>query len=1093
MPDLPMGTVTFLLTDVEGSTRLWEDAPDAMEKAVARHDELMAAIVEANGGVLLKHKGEGDSTFCVFHRATDAIAAALASQRALASEGWSTPTPIRVRAGLHSGEAELRDNDYYGQTVNRCARLRSIGYGGQVLLSQTTADLVRDVLPDGSSLRDLGPQRLKDLARAEQVFQLCHPDISEEFPALRSLDRLPNNLPIQLTSFVGREREVDEVAELLSKTRLLTLTGAGGCGKTRLALHVAADVLDAYADGVWVADLAAVTDPDGVLRQVAAAVGVREEGTGGVGSIGGDAAGQTTALNDRLINSLRSRRLLLVMDNCEHLVAACAQVADILLRACPELHVIVTTREPLGVAGEVAWRVPSLGTPDPKHVPEPDELARFEAVKLFCDRAEAARPGFVLTPEDGEAVALICHRLDGIPLAVELAAAKVHALTTKQIAERLGNRFRLLTGGSRTALARQQTLRALVDWSHELLDDNERALLRRLSVFSGGFTLEAAEELCASGDVETEDVLELVMSLVRKSLVQMDELESGARYRLLETIRQYAREKLLESGEVEELRARHREYFLRLAEAAEPELRRHEQAQWLETLELEHDNLRSAIEWSLDEPNGAEAALRLAGSLRGFWDTRGHLTEGRRWTESALAVDGAASPGARAKALKGAGALAGGLGDNDTARRYLDESLVLYRELDDRGAICDVLRITGFVAANTGDHETQGRLTQEALELAREIGDGGRTALCLNNLGVVAVSRGDWTTARPLMTEALGLLREAGDMAYAITPLRNLGLFASLLDGDKDTARSQFEEALEIARRIGAKADTLSCLHSLGDLAAAEDDYGLARSLFEQALTVAREVGIKGWMGSPLDGLGDVAMAVGEYEEARAFKEEYVAIRREIGEDPETAVALFNVGWVHGFEGDWTGAEAKFEESLALFGEDSLMRWVPYAGLAYVALSTGDLDNARAQAEASLECARKMGVPTVVGLALRTLGTVLCERGELTAAREALRESLELLSRAISRGQVVLNIEAIASLAASEGDSERAARLFGAADSHRKAIGFVYPPGLLQLQAPSVERTRTALGDTAFETAWSDGGSMSFEDAVTYALDSESA
>jgi predicted ATPase/class 3 adenylate cyclase len=602
MPELPTGTVTFLLTDVEGSTRLWEQHPAEMRAATARHDALVEETVGGNGGVLVRPRGEGDSRFAVFARASDAVAAAAALQVALDAEPWPTPTPLRVRMALHTGEADLRDGDYYGAAVNRCARLRSIAHGGQVLLSQTTLDLVRQALPKGGSLRDLGDHALADLTLPERVFQMLHPALPTDFPPLKSLDAYPNNLPPQLTSFVGRERELAELKERLKTTRLLTLTGTGGCGKTRLALQVAADRADAFADGVWLIDLAPLVDSLLLPQAIAAVLGVREV--------------PGRPLMATLADSLRGRNLLLVLDNCEHLLGACAQLADALLRACPRLRILATSREILGLSGEIAWRVPSLRQPDPLQPPTAASLAQSEAAQLFLDRALAVLQTFAVTDQSAPAIAQICWRLDGIPLAIELAAARVRVLTAEQIAERLDERFRLLTGGSRTALRRQQTLRALIDWSYDLLSASEQAFFHQLSVFAGGWQLEAAERVCACDSDEAITVLDLLTALVDKSLVVIESGVDGVpRYRLPETLREYARERLVASGEDARTHATHAAYYLSLVESIRQTWEPSRQGVARSQLRREQDNLRAALLWTREHPDadiGSRVAVALA-------------------------------------------------------------------------------------------------------------------------------------------------------------------------------------------------------------------------------------------------------------------------------------------------------------------------------------------------------------------------------------------------------------------------------------------------------------------------------------------------
>jgi predicted ATPase/class 3 adenylate cyclase len=643
-PSLPTGTMTFLFTDIEGSTRLWAQQPEAMDPAVSRHFALAAEIVVQHDGIVVKHRLEGDSLFAVFPRALDAVAAAAALQRALHAEPWPAAISLRVRIAVHTGDAVVRDGDYLGAVVNRCARLRSAAHGGQVLLSSVTQELVRGHLSQGLSLRDLGAHRLKDQLEPEHIFQLLHPDLPADFPPLRSLQAFVHNLPRQLTSFIGRDGEMAEIKQLLSKTALLTLTGAGGCGKTRLALQVAADVLEEFEEGVWLVELAALADSTLVPQTVAAALGVREE--------------PGRPLTETLIDYLRPRQVLLLLDNCEHLLSASAQLADTSLRACPRLRVLVTSREGLGIAGETTYRVPSLSLPDLQHLPPVAALSQFEATRLFVDRAAAAVPSFTLNEQNAPSVAEVCYRLDGIPLAIELAAARVKALPVEQITRRLDDRFRLLTGGSRAALPRQQTLRATIDWSYDLLSEAERMLLRRLSVFAGGWTLEAAEAVGAGEGINDDEVQELLTTLVEKSLVLYEEQRGEARYRLLETVRQYSRERLLESGEMQVVCSRHASFYLNFAEQAEPELRRSDQVGWLNRLDVEHDNLRAALEWSLLGDNQGEVGLRLAGALWWFWLVRSHFTEGRNWLDAAVsrAVDAPAPD--QVKVLNGAAYLA---------------------------------------------------------------------------------------------------------------------------------------------------------------------------------------------------------------------------------------------------------------------------------------------------------------------------------------------------------------------------------------------------------------------------------------------------
>src|SRR6202050_4476798 len=684
---VPTGTVTFLLTDVERSPLLWEERGEVRAGVMARCHDLLAETMQARGGVLPEEQGEGDSAVGVFVRASDAVACALDLQLALRSEPWPEGVDLRVRVALHTGEAVLRDaRNYTGPSIHRCARLRAIGHGGQMLLSRSTYELVAGALPDGVSVRDLGAprvrdlgaHRLRDLARPEQVYQLCHADLGDDFPALRSLSALPNNLPVQLTSFVGREAEIAEVRELLRRSRLLTLTGAGGSGKTRLPLQVAAETLDDHPDGVWWVDLAPISDSALVASEVAGALSIREF--------------PSQPVIDTLTAQLAERRCLIALDNCEHLLGACAELAATLLEACPGVVILATSRESIGVEGEQSWRVPSLQVPEAELARA--ALAEVEAIQLFCDRARQVRPNFRLVDANAQAVATICRRLDGIPLAIELAAARVRLLTPQEIADAMRERFVLLTGGSRTAMPRQRTLEASVDWSHDLLSAAEQTLFRRVSVFAGGWTLDGVEAVCAGAGLEVVEILDLLASLVDKSLVQVEEQGVKTRYALLETVRAYARQKLSDAAEAVLVRNQHLDYHLRLAESAQPDLFGARLEQWLEPLTTELDNFRAALAWAVDAGR-VDEALRLAAALWLFFEARGHWREGRGHLESALAGEGASGL-PRAKAL----VAVGHIGTIATAwvatRRFAEAALAIGREVGDERTVGRALDLLGW-------------------------------------------------------------------------------------------------------------------------------------------------------------------------------------------------------------------------------------------------------------------------------------------------------------------------------------------------------------------------------------------------------------
>lgn len=601
---LPAGVVTFVFSDIEGSTRLWETDAEGMGRSLARHDEVARTVIERNHGIVFKHTGDG------FGAAFDSVSAGLAAAAqvaaAMAEEPWEGPA-LSSRIGVHSGEAEPRDGDYFGPTVTRTARLMDAGNGGQIVVSEATRRLVGDQPPPGMTFVAVGEHRLKDLGEPVTISRLVGVGADDD-RELRTLERAPHNLPIQLSRFIGREGEIKKLADLVRESRLTTLTGIGGVGKTRLSLQVAAEVLDGFSDGVWFVELAPLAEPGLLPDTVANALSVPQD--------------STTTAERRVHKFLAKRQALLIIDNCEHLIDDVARFVDTVLRVCPDVHVLATSREGLGVTGERLWRVPSLRV---------DEDAA--AVELFAERARLVQPSFTIVDDNLTAVAEICVRLDGIPLAIELATARLKMLSVEQIAQLLGDRFRLLTGGSRTAVERQRTLRAMMDWSYDLLSDPEQALLRRLSVFSGGFTYEAAEDVCAGEAMPSFEVLDLLGRLVEASLVAF-ESEPRPRYRLLETVRQYALDKLFAAGETEEARLRHAEFFRGASRAIAASLDRGDFGQ-VDPATDDLDNFRSALTWATESQHG-EIAIEIACNLRPYFWSKVMYRESLRWITAAL-------------------------------------------------------------------------------------------------------------------------------------------------------------------------------------------------------------------------------------------------------------------------------------------------------------------------------------------------------------------------------------------------------------------------------------------------------------------------
>lgn len=907
MPDPAQRVVTFLFTDIEGSTRLWEEHPDAMREALARHDDLLRGCIEGHGGRVFKTAG--DAFWAVFPTAVSAVETGIAVQSRLPTVVVRTPEgerPVRVRMALHSAVAEERDGDFFGPPVNRTARLLAVGHGGQVLLSGAAQERVRDHLPAAAALLDLGEHRLKDLGEPERVFQLLHPELTRDFPPLRSLDNpeLKHNLPLPATRFIGRERELANVKALLRSSRLLTLTGPGGTGKTRLALQAAADRLDENPDGVWVVELAGLSDPALVPAAVAAALRLRE------------APGRPVL--ETLTDHLREKRLLLVLDNCEHLLEACAQLSDLVLRQCPHVRILATSREALGIYGETAYQVPTLTLPDARRLTDPERLAEFESVRLFVDRAVQVQPDFQVTGANAASLVSICCRLDGIPLALELAAARMRSLTLEEIDQRLDHRFQLLTGGSAASLPRQQTLRSLIDWSYDLLNPQEKALLERLSVFAGGWTLPAAEAVCAGEPLEDWEMLDLLISLSDKSLVTVNTSSETTRYRLLETVRQYAAERLQETTEEERWRRRHLEYFTELMREGEPHLSGAAQKSWLERLDLERDNLRSALEWAAEEV--PEAGLRLAGFTWRFWDLRAHFAEGRKLLTLLLLR----SPGRteeRARALRGAGLLAFRQGDPTASRGYQQEGLEISTEVGDRAGIAASLNSLGNVAWIQGDYPAARELHERSLQLRQELGDRRGVAASLNNLGNLAMRQGDLAAARRYQEDSLAITREFGDLAGIGISLNNLGNIVRLA-GDLAAARALHEESLKIRRDLGDRVGMASSLNNLAMTVADLGDFTTALALHRESLQLKTELGDREGMGQSLGNQAELAYDLGDITQARDLYERSLRIFQEMGDPWGIAGVLEGMAGVAGSQGGGLkaarllGAAARLREEI---------------------------------------------------------------------------------------------------------------------------------------------------------------------------------
>jgi predicted ATPase/class 3 adenylate cyclase len=858
--------VTFLFTDIAGSTALWERNREAMRLAVERHLALLDAAISTHGGV--RFKIVGDSVQAAFPTAPAAVAAAFDAQRALTIEPWPETGPLRVRMAIHTGEAQSRDGDYLAPALNRLSRLLNAGHGGQVLLTEAAQQLSRGALPPQASLKGLGRHRLRDLLEAEEVFQLLHRDLPGEFPALRSLDVQPNNLPYQPTLFVGRERELGEIVALLREggVRLLTLTGPGGTGKTRLALQAAAGLHDAFPDGIFFVPLAAVTDAALVPGAIAAALTIPET------------AGQTP--REQVLAELAEKSMILILDNLEQLPDLGPFVAE-MLAAAPEVAVLATSRAPLRVRGEREFPVSPLPLPAGAGAVLPEQIAASEAVRLFVDRAQAVKPGFALDEGNATAVAEIVRRLDGLPLAIELAAARVRLFAPEAMLKRLETRLPLLTGGARDLPERQRALRETIAWSYDLLTPGEQALFQRLAVFAGGMTLEGAEYV---GPPEgMADTLGGLERLVEHSLIQAAGAgDDEPRFRMLETIREFGLEQQEAAGEGVFTRSRHLGFFLDLAEQAALELNGASQGSWLERLETEHDNLRLALAWAIELPDTAPA-IRLAAALSPFWTMRGHFDEGRGWLERVLARDPAEPKAAVAAILGGAGSIARFQGDTDRATELLERSLALRQALGDRNGEAETLTVLGHVAERQGDLTGAAARFEESLTIGRELGNDVVVGAALINLGIVADQQGAYDRAAERYEEALPIFRRLGDRRHESMALDNLG---NVERARGDLAKSaQFHEAsLAISRELGDAWGIAATLGNLGLVAHQHGDLEHARPFYEESLAGFRELGDRRGMENALDNLGHAMRQAGNLSRAASLHGESLTLSRDLGD-----------------------------------------------------------------------------------------------------------------------------------------------------------------------------------------------------------------
>lgn len=1031
--ELPSGTVTFLMTDIEGSTRMWESHRDDMAEVLVRQERLVGSAVAANGGHRPLEQGEGDSAVAAFWRVGDALGAAVELQRGLAAESWPGGVSLSVRMSIHTGAATVRpDGTYRGVALHRCARIRALAHGGQVLVSELSASLAVDDLPAGGSLRDLGLHRLRDLTRVERLFQLDAPGLGEGFPALRSLDMVEHNLPGQLTSFVGRTRELAQLARLLDENRLVTLAGAGGCGKTRLALQAAADRA-AVVGAVWFVELAPVADEPGVSAQLLRAAGLKED--------------PTRTVADLIAARVGEGSVLVVLDNCEHLVDTCARLTAELMAAIPALNVLATSREPLGIPGEVVSRVPSMAVPET--AARALEIEESEAVLLLVDRCRLVRPGYQPDAEDLAHLGAICRRLDGIPLALELAAARMRVLAPADVAKGLDDRFRLLVGGGRSLLPRQQTLRASVDWSYSMLDDDERRTLRRLSVFAGGFTLDAAEAVAAGGGIDRYAVLDLVTRLVDKSLVAVDAEREPARFRLLETIRQYSEDRLVAADEAADARDHHAAYFAELSAQALPGLDGPALDTWVSRLNLDHDNLVAALAWSADRDDAA-TVWSMLGDLTFYWASAGRFGDARRSFDWCLAHDSDVTAKAQLPARWGAAHLA-------------------------------------FYAADFGRGF---ELAIDALNQAESAGNDQYAARSLSTLGTMDMM-GDPLSCIEKTSRAAELAGAAGDL-WCATDAGQIAGYSHLICGQVDEGMDWLDRTAPGARRLDNPQLLAWDLAGRGIAAYFRGDLPASDRLFLDAARQAERTRDPNIIGTVIGQHCVLQAFRGEHDESIGNAEAALATARQTGAGQAEVSLLYYLTQVRELAGDLDGADRNYVDAI-----DLLEAVVPALAMkmiitgAAVAIRRGDLDEAaarlaRGQALVPLGLVVDNATLDLLAAALDLERAATTDASVLTDMASAEDSAQRALTVFDQHGLAIIRRDALdllAVIAAQRGQPIEATRIWGAVDTETTRLGLT----TTTLSAWAAGHRMALLNDTeAAGAAYVEGTNLNIADAVSY-------
>jgi len=890
MNNLPSGNLTFLFSNADDIAKLALEFPDKISAAQKKLHEIIQEAVSINNGHIFKKAG--DDYCCSFEKAADAAKAAIQIQRDLNSED---PKEILLssRIGIHSGTAEWKGDDYKGYvTLARTNRIMSAGSPGQVLISNVTYELVRFDLPESVTFRDLGERILKDLQEPLRLFQLNARGLISEFTPLKTLDARPNNLPVGLTNFIGREKEMKELKIMLNTSRLITLLGTGGTGKSRLAIQIGAEKIDEYENGVRLIELASLRDPELLYNTIASVLNLKEDGSDDSG--------------DKIINYLKEKKILLIFDNCEHMIIQCAEICKNILNKCPGVNILTTSREVLGVEGEMIYQVPTLSMPGPEDGQTAESICHFESIQLFTERAVALKNDFVLSDGNASDIAKICYHLDGIPLAIELAAARVKILKPEKILENISNRFRFLTGGSRISLPRQQTLKAMIDWSFDLLSENEKILFRNLSVFTGGWSLEAAEEVCVTEGIDMYEVLDLISNLSNKSLIISKEINGNIRYNMLETIYEYSLEKLNSDKEIYK---RHFEYFLKLSDSDEKNGNDEQENEWGKDMETESGNLRAAVKWSLE--NSYEKSAKLIINAAEYWEGKGNYSFALEAIKKIIQPDADPEDDEIAAVFINAAFLACQLDDNNNSEKYILKALEYFRRTENKTKTADALSIYGMLSFVKGEPENAKKHYEESLSLLKDTDNLQLLSNVKNNLATLYSATGEMETSLKLLDEVVEIQRNFNKKNLLAKTLVSKG-GAYYQNGDLEEARECYMESLSLLEYFDDHYSTATVLYNLGNLNFALMNYPVALDYYQKAMKVAAEYGLKGVLDRSKIKLGEIFLMQNENAKAKKIFIECLLSFSKDSERLKLNLCIYGLGKYYFYEKEYESAVKLF-------------------------------------------------------------------------------------------------------------------------------------------------------------------------------------